>query len=61
MPFGLKNVEATYQRIVNKVFKELLGTTMEAYVDDLVVKSRTEESHMEKLMQVFAICRQYDM
>ena len=38
MPFGLKNVGAMYQRMVNKVFKELLGDMMQAYVDDMIVK-----------------------
>ncbi|XP_039128919.1 uncharacterized protein LOC120265065 [Dioscorea cayenensis subsp. rotundata] len=41
MPFGLKNAGATYQRMVNKVFKHLLGDTMEAYVDDMIIKSKT--------------------
>ena len=36
MPFGLKNAGATYQRLVNSLFADLL--TMEAYIDDLLVK-----------------------
>ena len=39
MPFRVKNIRATYQHMVNKVFKELLGNTMEAYVDDMIIKS----------------------
>ena len=35
MPFGLKNVEATFQRMVNEVFKELIRNTMEVHVDDI--------------------------
>ncbi|KAI5317410.1 hypothetical protein L3X38_037117 [Prunus dulcis] len=31
MPFGLKNAGATYQRLVNKIFKKQIGKTMEAY------------------------------
>ena len=61
MPFGLKNAGATYQRMVNKVFKDLLGSTMEAYVDDMIVKSRETESHREKLAQVLEVFRQYKM
>jgi len=39
MPFGLRNVGATYQRLVNMMFKDHLGDTMEIYIDDMVVKS----------------------
>jgi len=39
MPFGLKNEGATYQRLMDKVFKDLIGNTIEVYVDDMVVKS----------------------
>ena len=39
IPFGLKNAGATYQRIVNKIFKDLIGNIMEAYVDDMLVRS----------------------
>ena len=45
MPFGLKNVGAMYQRIVNNVFKDLLGEVMEAYVDNMIVKNKQGESH----------------
>lgn len=40
MSFGLKNVGATYQRLVSRVFKEKIRKTMEVYVDDMVVKNR---------------------
>ena len=39
MPFGLKNAGATYQRLVNKIFADLLGVSMEVYIDDMLVKS----------------------
>ncbi|KAL0413610.1 UNVERIFIED_CONTAM: Retrovirus-related Pol polyprotein from transposon gypsy [Sesamum radiatum] len=47
MPFGLKNAGATYQRLVNKMFKDQVGTTKEVYVDDMLVKSRREEDHLK--------------
>jgi len=39
MPFRLKNVGATYQRLMDRVFKPLLKNSVEVYVDDIVVKS----------------------
>lgn len=38
MPF-LKNAEATYQRVMIVIFKEMLRDTVECYVDDLIIKS----------------------
>ncbi|KAL2456880.1 Uncharacterized protein Adt_46580 [Abeliophyllum distichum] len=46
MPFGLKNAGATYQRLVNKMFANQLGSTMEVYVDDMLVKSLRAEDHI---------------
>ncbi|KAM1196533.1 hypothetical protein ACFX2J_022889 [Malus domestica] len=43
MPFGLKNAGATYQRAMNAIFHDLIGQNMEVYIDDIVVKSKTEE------------------
>jgi hypothetical protein len=40
MPFGLRNAGATYQRCMNHVFGEHISRTVEAYVDDIVVKTR---------------------
>ena len=40
MSFGLKNIGATYQCWMLKCFGDLIGQTIEAYVDDIVVKSK---------------------
>ena len=40
MPFGLKNVGATFQRLVNQMFSKQIGRNMEVYVDDMLVKSK---------------------
>ena len=61
MPFGLKNAGATYQRMVNRLFKDLLGSTMEAYVDDMIVKSKQGVSHVNQLVKVFENLRKYSM
>lgn len=43
MPFGLKNAGATYQRLADKVFSSQIGRNLEAYADDTVIKSISEE------------------
>jgi len=53
MPFGLKNVGATYQRFVNKIFALHIGRTMEVYIDDMLVKSMEEEEHISHLRECF--------
>jgi len=61
MPFGLKNAGATYQRLVNAMFKHQIGKTMEVYIDDMLVKSKKAVDHMENLAEMFAILRKYRM
>ena len=39
MPFGLKNVGTTYQRLMNKMFTHQIGRNIQVYVDDILVKS----------------------
>ncbi|XP_019250965.1 PREDICTED: uncharacterized protein LOC109229871 [Nicotiana attenuata] len=60
MPFGLKNVRATYQRLVTKMFKDQLGKTMKVYIDDMLVKSKRKKDHIDHLKEAFNILRQYD-
>ena len=61
MPFNLKNVGTTYQRLVNTMFKNLIGKIIEVYVDDMLVKSRAVKAHMDHLEQMFSILRKYEM
>ena len=61
MPFGLKNTGATYQRLVTKIFRSLLGNTMEVYIDDMLVKSKRRQDHVTHLQQVFNILGKYGM
>ena len=61
MPFGLKNAGATYQRLVNRMFQKQIGTTMEVYIDDMLVKSTAAELHIAHLSEAFQILREYNM
>ena len=61
MPFGLKNVGATYQRLVNRMFQKQIGMTMEVYIDDMLVKSPPTKLHIAHLFEAFQILREYNM
>ena len=61
MPFRLKNAGATYQRLVNRMFQKQIGTTMEVYIDDMLVKSTTADLHIAYLSEAFQILRSYNM
>ncbi|XP_010269798.1 PREDICTED: uncharacterized protein LOC104606351 [Nelumbo nucifera] len=61
MPFGLKNAGATYQCLVNKVFKNQMGRNVEAYVDDIVVKSQKAKAHTLDLDETFDTLRKFNM
>ena len=61
LPFGLKNAGATYQRLVNKMFSQQIGRNMEVYVDDMLVKSKEELTHLDDLKETFATLKKYQM
>lgn len=46
MPFGLKNVEATYQRAMITIFHDKIGKFMEVFIDDVVLNSEHREKHL---------------
>ena len=55
IPFGLKNVRVTYQRMLTKIFRPLLGNTMEAYIDDMLVKSKERFDQAKHLQEAFEL------
>ena len=61
MLFGLINARATYQILVNMIFKEQIGKTMKVYVDDMLVKSKEACDHIKHLGEMFKILRKYRM
>ena len=61
MPFELKNARATYQRLVNKMFQKQIGTSMEVYIDDMLVKSVKVELHVAHLAESFQVLKNYNM
>ena len=61
MPFGLKNAGATYQRLVNKMFLKQIGTSMEVYIDDMLVKSVKARLHVNHQVEAFQVLKDYKM
>ncbi|KAK8928297.1 hypothetical protein KSP39_PZI017417 [Platanthera zijinensis] len=61
MPFGLKNAGATYQRMMDRIFRDQRGRNLEVYVDDLMVKSKCVDSHLRDLEETFATLRKFKM
>ena len=57
MPFGLKNVGATYQRLVNQMFNKQFESNVEVYVNDMLIKSKEEEDHLDDLKETFNTLR----
>lgn len=53
MPFGLKNAESTYQRMMTSMFESRLGKNIEVYINNMVVKSRVVTDHLSDLGDIF--------
>ncbi|KAL0428065.1 UNVERIFIED_CONTAM: hypothetical protein Slati_2981300 [Sesamum latifolium] len=61
MPFGLKNAGATYQRLVDKIFRPQIGRNVEVYVDDMLIKSKKAADHVKDLEETFSVLRKYKL
>ena len=61
IPFELKNIRVAYQRLGNKMFIQQIGQNVKVYVDDMLVKSAKESSHLDGLQETFETLRLYDM
>jgi hypothetical protein len=59
MSFGLKNAGATYQRAIQACLKRQLNKNVEAYVDDVVAKTRNSDTLIADLEETFASLREY--
>jgi hypothetical protein len=59
MSFGLKNTGATYQRVIQACFKRQLNKNVEAYVDDVVFKTRNSSTFIDDLEETFASLHEY--
>ena len=61
MPFGLKNARATFMQMIQKCLLTQISRNVEAYMDDIVVKSRKGSDLLTDLAKTFANLRRYDI
>ena len=59
MPFGLKNVSATYQRMATTLLHDIMHNEVEMYVDDMIVKANEREGHIVNLRKFFERIKEY--
>jgi hypothetical protein len=61
MPFGLKNVGATYQRMMQNCLGSQIGLNIQVYIDDVVITTREEESLISDLAETFDNLSRYKL
>ena len=59
IPFGLKNAEATYQQLMNKMFSPFIRKSIKVYMDNMLVKSQRANDHIKDLRDCFNTLHQY--
>jgi hypothetical protein len=59
MTFGLKNTGATYQKVIQKCLKSQIKKIVEAYIDDVVVKTTEQDQLIADLAETFSNLREY--
>src|SRR5438105_9344907 len=59
MRFGLKNTSATYQRAMQRCLHDQLERNVEAYIDDVIIKSRVKEDLISDLSETFTNLRRF--
>jgi len=61
MPFGLKNVGATYQRLMDRILAPMIGRNVQAYMDDMVITSEEKDQHIADLEELLTMIAKYNL
>lgn len=61
MSFGLTNVPATFQRLMNNIFLPQLRRFILVFFDDILVNSKSWEEHLQHLQVTFTILSKHQL
>ena len=61
MPFGWANASATFQNMMNKIFKDMIDHGVVIYLDDILIYSRSEENHIALTKKVLECLQEHQL
>ena len=61
LPFGLCNAPATFQTLMNHVFRDVLDEYVLVYLDDIMIYSKTPEEHLQHIREVLERLRDHKL
>lgn len=61
MPFGLTNAPATFMRLMNSIFQDMLDDGVLVFLDDIMIYAKTEEEHRRRLREVLTRLRKHKL
>lgn len=61
MSFELKNTRATYQRLMNQIFKHQIGCNIEVYMNNILIKSTQAENLINDIEETCSTLRRYSL
>uniref|UniRef100_A0A8C6XBR2 Gypsy retrotransposon integrase-like protein 1 n=1 Tax=Naja naja TaxID=35670 RepID=A0A8C6XBR2_NAJNA len=61
MPFGLTNAPAVFQHLMNDVFRDMLNQFVVIYMDDILIYSRSRDSHLQHVRHVLQRLREHQL
>src|SRR5436853_7701508 len=61
MPFGLANAPATFQNMINEIFRDMIDHGVIIYLDDILIYSRNEEDHIALTKKVLEFFQEHQL